>query len=62
LSNKKAIIVKLADRIANTEASLAANKRNLVRMYEKEFPLFYRLLYQSELPMWKTLRKLNKMD
>lgn len=62
LSNKKAIIVKLADRIANTEASLAANKRSLVRMYEKEFPLFYRLLYRGDLPMWEKLKKLNQID
>jgi (p)ppGpp synthase/HD superfamily hydrolase len=43
-SNKKALIVKLADRIANTEASLQSNPK-LYKMYLKEFPLFKQLLY-----------------
>ena len=61
IANEKAIIVKLADRIANTEASLAADKPNLYQMYKKEFPLFYKLLYRGELSMWETLRKLNQV-
>jgi (p)ppGpp synthase/HD superfamily hydrolase len=58
-SNKKALIVKLADRIANTEASLDTN-RKLYKMYNKEFPLFKELLYTEDanlLPMWNRLIK-----
>lgn len=57
ISNKKALIVKLADRIANTEASLANNPK-LYQMYVKEFTLFHELLYQDNLPMWNRLIKL----
>jgi len=57
ISNKKALIIKLADRIANTEASLANNPK-LYQMYVKEFTLFHELLYQDNLPMWNRLIKL----
>ena len=57
ISNKKALIIKLADRIANTEASLANNPK-LYQMYVKEFALFHELLYQDNLPMWERLIKL----
>jgi Guanosine polyphosphate pyrophosphohydrolases/synthetases len=57
-SNKKALIVKLADRIANTEASLQSNPK-LYKMYLKEFPLFKVLLYNQQdielIPMWNRL-------
>ncbi len=57
-SNKKALIVKLADRIANTEASLQSNPK-LYKMYLKEFPLFKQLLYNQQdvelMPMWNRL-------
>src|SRR4028118_143189 len=57
-SNKKALIVKLADRIANTEASLQSNPK-LYKMYLKEFPLFKELLYNQQdielMPMWNRL-------
>jgi (p)ppGpp synthase/HD superfamily hydrolase len=57
-SNKKALIVKLADRIANTEASLQSNPK-LYKMYLKEFPLFKELLYDQQdvelMPMWNRL-------
>lgn len=60
-SNKKALIVKLADRIANTEASLQSNPK-LYKMYVKEFPLFKELLYNpldaELLPMWNRLIEL----
>ncbi|MEG3838813.1 HD domain-containing protein [Microcoleus sp. herbarium14] len=60
-SNKKALIVKLADRIANTEASLQSNPK-LYKMYVKEFPLFKELLYNPQtvelLPMWNRLIEL----
>lgn len=60
-SNKKALIVKLADRIANTEASLQSNPK-LYKMYAKEFPLFKELLYNPQdvelMPMWNRLIKL----
>jgi len=46
-SNKKALAVKLADRIANTEASLQSNPK-LYKMYVKEFALFKELLYNPQ--------------
>ncbi|MEG4087900.1 HD domain-containing protein [Microcoleus sp. Pol12B4] len=62
-SNKKALIVKLADRIANTEASLQSNPK-LYKMYLKEFPLFKQLLYNPQdvelLPLWNRLESSNK--
>lgn len=62
-SNKKALIVKLADRIANTQASLETNPK-LYKMYLKEFPLFKELLYNPQdaelIPMWNRLESLNK--
>lgn len=62
-SNKKALIVKLADRIANTEASLQNNPK-LYKMYLKEFPLFKQLLYNSHdvelMPMWNRLENLHQ--
>jgi guanosine-3',5'-bis(diphosphate) 3'-pyrophosphohydrolase len=45
-SNEKALILKLADRIVNTEFSID-NNENLYKMYEKEFHLFTELLYNS---------------
>ena len=61
-SNKKALIVKLADRIANTEASLKTNPK-LYKMYVKEFLLFKELLYNPQdvelMPMWNRLEQLN---
>jgi (p)ppGpp synthase/HD superfamily hydrolase len=57
-SNKKALAVKLADRIANTEASLQSNPK-LYKMYVKEFALFKELLYNPQdvelMPMWNRL-------
>jgi hypothetical protein len=62
-SNKKALIVKLADRIANTEASLQSNPK-LYKMYVKEFPLFKELLYNPQdvelMPLWNRLESSNK--
>jgi (p)ppGpp synthase/HD superfamily hydrolase len=62
-SNKKALAVKLADRIANTEASFQSNPK-LYKMYLKEFLLFKELLYNPQdielLPMWNRLESSNK--
>lgn len=62
-SNKKALAVKLADRIANTEASLQSNPK-LYKMYVKEFRLFKELLYNPQdvelLPLWNRLENQNK--
>jgi len=62
-SNKKALIVKLADRIANTEASLQSNPK-LYKMYVKEFSLFKELLYNPQdvelMPLWNRLESSNK--
>lgn len=62
-SNKKALAVKLADRIANTEASLQSNPK-LYKMYVKEFPIFKELLYNPQdvelMPLWNRLESSNK--
>lgn len=62
-SHKKALIVKLADRIANTEASLQSNPK-LYKMYVKEFPLFKELLHNPQdvelMPLWNRLERSNK--
>ena len=62
-SNKKALIVKLADRIANTEASIQSNPK-LYKMYFKEFPLFKQLLYNPQdielMAMWNRLEKAHQ--
>ncbi|MEG4407217.1 HD domain-containing protein [Microcoleus sp. MON2_D5] len=62
-SNKKALIVKFADRIANIEASIQSNPK-LYKMYVKEFPLFKQLLYNPQdielMPMWNRLENPNK--
>lgn len=62
-SNKKALIVKLADRIANTEASFQSDPK-LYKMYFKEFPLFKELLYNPQdvelISLWNRLESLNK--
>jgi len=61
--NKKALIVKLADRIANIEASLQSNPK-LYKMYVKEFPLFKELLYNPQdvelMLLWNRLESSNK--
>lgn len=43
--NEAALVIKLADRIVNTEFSIDNNKK-LYKMYEKEFPRFRELLYK----------------
>jgi guanosine-3',5'-bis(diphosphate) 3'-pyrophosphohydrolase len=62
ISNKKALIVKLADRISNTEFNLKINLRLHTR-YVKEFPLFKELLYDQDdihlSPMWNRLIKVS---
>ena len=62
-SNKKAVIVKLADRIANTQASLQSNSKRH-KMYSKEFSLFKELLYNPQnielMEMWNRLESLNR--
>lgn len=46
-SNKKAIIVKLGDRIANVEYGMLTNS-DKPTMYKKEFPEFKKHLYDPE--------------
>ncbi|MEG3898099.1 MULTISPECIES: HD domain-containing protein [unclassified Microcoleus] len=62
-SDKKALAVKLADRIANTEASFQSNPK-LYKMYVKEFALFKQLLYNPQdfelMAMWNRLENSNK--
>jgi len=62
-SNEKALILKLADRIVNTECSLFYNEK-LYKMYEKEFPRFKTLLFREDekndaiLKLWNYLSNL----
>jgi guanosine-3',5'-bis(diphosphate) 3'-pyrophosphohydrolase len=55
----EAIYLKLADRIANVEASLGNNKEKL-KMYQKEFPDFLKALQQPGIAdeMWCLLEEL----
>lgn len=60
-NNDKAIILKLADRIANTRQSL--NNIKFFNMYKKEFEVFKYFLYNENasketLKMWEELEKL----
>ena len=52
--NKKALMIKLADRISNTECSLQDNFK-LYQMYEKEFPKFSLLLRDKTETSFTTL-------
>lgn len=56
---KSAVILKLADRIANTEFSLEHGA--MLGMYLKEFPEFYAALYQPNEcgAMWEHLKKIS---
>lgn len=45
-NNEAALVIKLADRIVNTEFSIDNNEK-LYKMYEKEFPRFKELLYSK---------------
>lgn len=55
----EAIYIKLADRIANVQASLGDNKDKL-KMYHKEFPAFKKALKQPDIAneMWDFLEEL----
>lgn len=61
--NEAALVIKLADRIVNTEFSIDNNKK-LYKMYEKEFPRFITFLYRKDesnetvLKLWKHLSNL----
>lgn len=61
-SHPKALIIKLADKIANTEYYLNNNPRHY-KIYIKEFPLFKIHLYNPDavdlLPMWEQLIQLS---
>ena len=56
-----AIVLKLADRIANTEHSIS-NRSPQLEMYRREFPRFFEALYrpnECDL-MWDHLRKITR--
>lgn len=61
--NEAALVIKLADRIVNTEFSIDNNEK-LYKMYEKEFPRFRTLLSREDekneiiLKLWKHLSSL----
>jgi len=55
-----AIVLKLADRIANTESSIET-KSKLLGMYKKEFPHFKEALKGTQaLEMWDYLESISK--
>ena len=60
--NPKAILVKLADRIANVEQAIEKKNESFIKMYRKEFPAFKYALYEVSDPraykMWEHLEKL----
>ena len=59
-----AIVIKLADRIANVEQSLAKNNMRFYKMYFDEYPAFTYALkgvsYERALPLWEHLDNLMK--
>lgn len=63
IAGPKAIRVKVADRIANTEFSFEAQSRQFA-MYMKEYPLFRETLRDPTdlitLPMWDHLDQISK--
>lgn len=65
--NEAALVIKLADRIVNTEFSIDNNEK-LYKMYEKEFPRFKELLYSKTstkyfIPMlWEHLENLYSKE
>lgn len=61
-SNQNAVILKLADRIANVENSLSITKKKFFEMYKKEHPDFRQYLYSPGVSdrMWAHLDGLLK--
>ena len=65
--NEKALVIKLADRIVNTEFSIDNNKK-LYKMYKKEFPRFRELLYDDKsityqiIYLWYSLENLYREE
>lgn len=62
---EKAIVVKLADRIANTEHSKRMDNRGKVKMYKDEYSTFRKELYAPGTmadPLWEYLDKLNSFE
>lgn len=64
-SDPWAVVLKLADRIANVEAGLkmkSQGNKNLFNMYQKEYADFKQNLYDSPgpIPMWEHLDSLLK--
>ena len=57
-TNKKAIIVKLADRIANVEHSLKKQNTKFIQMYKDEYSSFRYYLKSEDNEMWDHLDKL----
>lgn len=60
--NRKAVILKLADRIANVRQSLKPGSKGKLSMYKKEWAGFQDALRhnstQEELPLWQELDRL----
>jgi guanosine-3',5'-bis(diphosphate) 3'-pyrophosphohydrolase len=64
-ANRMAVMLKLADRIANVEYGLASGGK--FEMYAKEFPDFYKALSSSttdviETNMWNHLKRLLRVE
>jgi (p)ppGpp synthase/HD superfamily hydrolase len=63
IANKKALILKLADRITNTEFNFEHDSR-IYQVYRREFPQFKQLLYREQdidiLAMWNRLISLSQ--
>ncbi len=57
VANDDAITLKLADRIANTEASIMQNDENKMKMYAKEYAAFRAMLHKKGThdSMWRHL-------
>jgi len=53
-----ALIVKVADRLANTLSCIADGKTDLLKVYQSEFDAFYKAAYRQELcdELWERLK------
>lgn len=67
IENEKALLIKLADRVVNTEQSLDNNEK-LYKMYKKEFPRFREFLYDDKsitypiIYLWYYLENLYQIE
>ncbi len=62
-SKNLALIVKVADRLANLEECLAENNRRLIEIYLNEHEIFRKSVYRQDLcePLWEKVENIIKL-